>query len=132
MTQDQMHRFAAYMTRLRKEQKLSIRGLADKAGMDSGALTRIEQGKVHTPRPETLRSLASALQVPLADLFLAAGYAIPYDLPSMTPYLQARYGHLPEETLAAANDYFTRLVGEHDVDPNGPDGLKDEIEALFQ
>ena len=51
---------------------------------------------------------------------------IPYDLPSIAPYLQARYGHLPEETLASANDYFQRLIDEHGLDPNGPVALEDK------
>ncbi|MGH3904684.1 MAG: helix-turn-helix domain-containing protein [Pseudonocardiaceae bacterium] len=129
MKHDAAQQFGAYIKRLRTEQKLSMRGLAHKANIDSGALTRIEQGKVDTPQPDTLKALAEALQVPLADMFAMAGYVIPYDLPSLTPYLQARYSHLPEETLASANDYLQRLIDEHGLDPNGPVGLEDETKG---
>jgi len=67
-----------------------------------------------------------ALHVPLTDMFAMAGYVIPCDLPSIAPYLHARYGHLPEDTLASVNDYLTRLIDEHDLDPNGPVALEDE------
>lgn len=127
MNHDAAPQFGEYIKRLRRERKLSMRGLAHEANIDSGALTRIEQGKVSTPQPDTLKALAAALQVPLADMFAMAGYVIPYDLPSIAPYLHARYGHLPEETLASANDYLQKLIEEHGLDPHGPVGSKDEI-----
>jgi len=70
-----------------------------------------------------------ALQVPLADMFAMAGYVIPYDLPSIAPYLHARYSHLPEETRASVNDYFQRLIDEHGLDPHGPVAYEDETNA---
>lgn len=117
--------FGAYIKRLRTEQGLSIRGLADKAGMDSGGLTRLEHGKF-SPHPDTLKALAMALQVPLADMFVMAGYVIPYDLPSIAPYLRARYGSLPEEAISSANDYLQKLIEEHGMDPRGPVEREDE------
>lgn len=125
MKHDAGQQFGAYIKRLRTQQKLSIRALADKIGMDSGALTRLEHGKV-SPKPNTLKSLAIALQVPLADMFVMAGYVIPYDLPSITPYLRARYGSLPEEAIASADDYLQKLIDEHGMDPRGPVALEDE------
>lgn len=127
MNHDTAQRFGDYIKRLRMERKLSIRGLAKQAGIDSGALTRLEHGGVHTPQPGTLKALAMALHVPLADMFVMAGYVIPYDLPSIAPYLHARYGHLPEETLASANDYLQQLIDEHGLDPNGPVAFEDEV-----
>lgn len=125
MKHEAAQKFGAYIKRLRTEQRLSIRGLANKVGMDSGALTRLEHGKV-SPKPNTLKSLAIALQVPLADMFVMAGYVIPYDLPSITPYLRARYSSLPEEAIASANDYLQKLIDEHGLDPRGPVALEDE------
>lgn len=128
MNHDAARQFGAYIKRLRQERQLSMRGLAHQAGIDSGALTRIEQGKVSTPQPDTLKALAIALQVPLADMFAMAGYVIPYDLPSITPYLHARYGHLPEETLTSVNDYLQKLIDEHGLDPQGPVAREDETD----
>ncbi|MGH4012987.1 MAG: helix-turn-helix domain-containing protein [Pseudonocardiaceae bacterium] len=118
--------FGVYIRRLRTEQKLSIRELANKAGIDSGGLTRLEHDKV-SPQPNTLKALAIALQVPLADLFAMAGYVTPYDLPSIAPYLRVRYSSLPEEALSSANDYLQKLIDEHGMDPHGPVEREDEI-----
>ncbi len=126
MNHDAARQFGDYLKHLRQERKLSMRGLAHQANIDSGALTRLEQGKVAAPQPDTLKALAAALQVPLADMFAMAGYVIPYDLPSITPYLRARYGHLPDETLASVNDYLQKLIDEHGLDPHGPVALEDE------
>jgi len=132
MDHDTAHRFGEYIKGLREERKLSIRGLASKSGIDSGGLTRLEHGKRRTPRPDKLKALATALEIPLADMFAMAGYTVPYDLPSMTPYLRARYGHLPEETLSAVNDYLERLIDEHGLDPDGPLDFEDETRESAQ
>ena len=126
MNQAAARQFGEYIKRLRTEQQLSIRGLASKAGIDDGALTRLEHGKVCAPQPGTLKALAMALQVPLADMFAMAGYVIPDDLPSIAPYLCARYGQLPEATLVSVNDYLQRLIEEHGLDPSGPLAFEDE------
>lgn len=132
MDHDTTHRFGGYIKGLREERKLSVRELASKAGINSGALTRLEHGKVRTPHPDTLKVLATALDVPLMELFTMAGYLGPYDLPSMAPYLRARYGHLPEETLSAVNDYLERLIDEHGLDPGGPLDFEDETRESAQ
>jgi len=132
MDHDAAHRLGEYIRRLRKQRKLSIRELATKSGIDNGGLTRLEHGRILSPRPDKLKALAKALEVPLADMFAMAGYTIPYDLPSMAPYLHARYGHLPEETLDAVNDYLERLIDEHGLDPDGPLALEDERSEVSQ
>jgi len=126
MNNDTARTFGEYIKRLRQRQNLSMRGLASEAGIDSGALSRIEHGKIGTPQPDTLKALATALQVSLADVFAMAGYVVPYDLPSITPYLHARYSHLPEDTLTSIDDYLNKLIDEHGLDPSGPRDLEDE------
>jgi transcriptional regulator with XRE-family HTH domain len=118
MDKDNARKFALYLTRLRKQQGLSIRGLAAKAGLDDGALTRLEHGKVHMPRPVTLKVLAIALEVPLADMLTMAGYVIPVELPSLGPYLHAKYGYLPEEAIDSACTYLYELIAEHCPTPD--------------
>lgn len=124
---------AAYVTDHRRRMKLSIRGLATKSGLDSGALTRLEHGETKSPRPETLRALAEALEVPIADIYAAAGHVTPYDLPSLTPYLQTRYGkQLSATAIRDASEYLTRLINEHGLQPDGPAPLEDETTAPLQ
>src|SRR5215470_1229147 len=112
MADDTAQRFGVYIKGLREQQNLSIRGLARKAQINSGVLTRLEHGKITRPQPSTLKVLAEALQVPLADMFATVNYVIPHDLPSLAPYLQAKYCYLPQETLTAANDYLEQLIQE--------------------
>ena len=52
---------------LREKRGLSLRGLAEKAGMDFTTLNRIELGKA-TPRFDTLEKLAKALGVSVREL----------------------------------------------------------------
>lgn len=122
-----INKFGHYLRREREKRKLGIRGLARKAGLDSGALTRLESGE-RMPAPRTLTALAAALEVPLADLFARAGFATPYDLPAVDSYFHARYGHLPEDVLASMSDYCQRLIDEYGFDPNGPADHEDEQE----
>ncbi|HEX3786126.1 MAG TPA: helix-turn-helix transcriptional regulator [Pseudonocardiaceae bacterium] len=120
------NQFGGYIRHLREQRQLSMRGLAKVAGVDSGALTRLESGKT-TPTPGTIKALAIALDVPLADLFVRAGYTTPHDLPSMDAYLHTRYGHLPSDVLDSMNDYCQRLISEHGFEPGGPSDHEDEI-----
>lgn len=131
MTPASTSQFGDYIKNLREERRLSVRGLAAKAGISSGALSRLENGK-RSPQPETLKALATALAVPLSDMFAMAGYTVPYDLPSMSPYLRARYGHLPEGALTSIDDYLKRLIDEYGLDPGGPLALEDEASEPAQ
>lgn len=119
------HQFGDYLHHEREKRKLTIRGLARKAGLDSGALTRLENGG-RNPSTQTLKALADALEVPLADLFARAGFATPYNLPTMDSYLHARYGHLPEDVLASMSDYCRQLIDECGFDTDGPREHEDE------
>jgi transcriptional regulator with XRE-family HTH domain len=125
MEQDATPDLGKYIKRLREDRGLSVRGLATKAGLHNGALSRIENGK-RAPAIDTLKAIATALDVPLMDMFAISGHLTPYDLPSITPYLRARYGHLPKDSLAAIDTYLKRLIDEHDLDPKGPLGYEDE------
>jgi transcriptional regulator with XRE-family HTH domain len=127
MEQIVTNQFGGYIRHLRTQRELSLRGLAKVAGIDSGALTRLENGKT-TPTPRTIKALAVALDVPVADLFVRAGYTTPHDLPTMDAYLHARYGHLPGDVLDAMNDYCQRLIDEYGFDPNGPRAHEDELD----
>ncbi|MDT0309661.1 helix-turn-helix transcriptional regulator [Streptomyces sp. DSM 44917] len=128
MKHDAGQRFGEYITHLRREKNLSTRRLASLAGIDDGALTRLECGKVRTPRPTTVKALATALDVPLADMFARAGYVIPYDLPDVSTYLRVRYGHLPDEALSSLDTYLRDLIDKHGLDPDGPLSREDERE----
>jgi transcriptional regulator with XRE-family HTH domain len=79
--------------------------------VDVAGLSRAENGK-KIPAPETLASLADALDLPLADLYEAAGYPLPQQLPTLRPYLRRAYG-VPDEAAAEIEAYLHRIAAQY-------------------
>ncbi|MBJ6647131.1 hypothetical protein DD630_05870 [Streptomyces sp. BSE7F] len=125
-TRDAQQQFGEYLRGLRQSKGLGVRELARRAELDAGGITRIEQGKIF-PTLDTLKALATALEVPPSDLFTMAGYVIPSDLPSMSTYLRTRYG-LPEDAIASVDEYVQKLMQEKGLNPDGPAPFEDETE----
>jgi transcriptional regulator with XRE-family HTH domain len=116
MNDERARQLGEYIRHLRLDHAASIRGLADRAGIDSGGLTRLESGHVLHPRPDTLSALAQALEVPLADLFARAGYTAPHDLPSVEPYLRTKYDCLSRKETEAITTLVEALTHLHQPD----------------
>jgi transcriptional regulator with XRE-family HTH domain len=96
------------LKRLRLERRMSIRSLAEVAGMDAATVYRIEHGDIASPRPQHLQRIAVALEVDVEDLYALAGYLVPSSLPSLQPYLRAKY-NLPPQAAKQIDEYFTAL-----------------------
>ncbi|WP_312470889.1 helix-turn-helix domain-containing protein [Neobacillus sp.] len=60
---------------LLKERSLSMRKLSEFTKIDTATISRIINGK-RRANPEHLQKMADCLSVPIADLFIAAGYPI--------------------------------------------------------
>ncbi len=129
MDQIRAQQFGQYIQDERKQVRLSARGLCRAAGIDIATLVRLEQGKLKSPRPTTLTSLADALGLPHADVFAMAGYSVPYDLPSLTAFLRSKYTALPEYAVAEIDNYFQQTMDKHGIDLNGPLPGEDEDAA---
>src|SRR3954463_6484369 len=99
MTNNQPLALGALMQQRRQQLGLSLSEVARRAGIDKGTLSLLERGKVTRPQPANLSSLATALELPAGDLFAAADYLQSADLPSLRPYMRAKYRDLPEEAL---------------------------------
>ena len=56
------------LKKIRKEQGLSLRALAEKSGISKSTLNDIENGKSN-PTTETLAKIAKALNIKMSDLF---------------------------------------------------------------
>jgi transcriptional regulator with XRE-family HTH domain len=126
MKEEQARRLGEYIKKLRAERGMGNRELATKAGVDTAYISRLERGFYKSPRPDSLRGIAKALGIPLADLFAMADYVMPYDLPNFGPYLRAKYGDLPEEAVSALDAYFDRITADHGLNPAGPAPGEDE------
>jgi transcriptional regulator with XRE-family HTH domain len=107
----------------REAKGLSIRKLADIAGLHHSFLSKLEAGAYEHVSAESLMALASALELPPADLFSLAGYRLPESLPSFGPYLRTRYGQeLSPADLSALTHLFDALRARGD----GADEVDDE------
>jgi transcriptional regulator with XRE-family HTH domain len=105
---------------------LSTRALAAQCGIDMATIVRLEQGAFAEPRPDTLRVVAEALGVSLADVFAMAVYAIPTDLPAFAPYLRSKYRDLPPPALKELERSFAQIAERYGLDAAGPAPGEDE------
>lgn len=111
---------------------LSLNEVARRAGVDPAGLFRIETSD-RLPTPDTLAVLADALGLPLADLYEAAGYPLPEQLPSIRPYLRRAY-NVPDEAAREIEDYLTRIAAQYggpalprDGEDEAPDNEQDQV-----
>ncbi len=95
----------------RLERGERLEDVAARAGVDVAGLSRAENGK-KIPAPETLAGLAHALDLPLADLYEAAGYPLPQQLPTLRPYLRRAYG-VPDEAVEEIEAYLHRIAAQY-------------------
>jgi len=112
MNEQNRTNLAATVRRLRTKRGLSIRGLAAAAEVDFGWLAKLERDPGVSPGPRVLRSLAQALEIEAAELFLAAGIEDEESLPKLAPYLRAKYD-LPDDAVAQLEAHFQLLNERH-------------------
>lgn len=121
-------RLAATLRDAREAGGLSIRRVAERAGIHHAGLARIELGE-QRPTPETLQRLAHVLELDEADLLALAGYRLPERLPSFPAYLRTKY-RMPAEAEADLNAYFERLSQRYRIEPHHElDGGGDDAAA---
>jgi transcriptional regulator with XRE-family HTH domain len=62
---------------VRRLKELSLKAVADPAGISAAYLQKLERDQVKRPSPHVLHSLADVLEVPYMALMEAAGYVVP-------------------------------------------------------
>lgn len=122
MDDKQAARFGAFIAKARQAKDMSQVDVGKAAGMSSSTVVRIEQGKFSAPRADKLARIAAVLDVPLADVFAAADYAVPDELPNFSHYMYAKYGQLLDDTtLQRIDKYVLRIARqEAGIDLNRP------------
>jgi len=103
----------------REELGLSTRQLSAQAGVNDVTIVRIERGEFAAPRPDKLSRLTDALGLRLADIFAMADYVAPTQLPTLAPYLQAKYPGLPDDAVAAIGRYAARTAKRYGINVEG-------------
>ncbi|MGQ4272201.1 helix-turn-helix domain-containing protein [Nocardiopsis changdeensis] len=112
MTDEQANDFGECIRKLRMARGWSARQLASFANIDASVVTHLESGKARKPQVSTLRDLASALDIPLAELFVAAGYATTCQVPCIGVHLRLCYSHLPEEVIQKIEAFANQEIAE--------------------
>ena len=126
MDREQAKKLGEYLKQARTTKGLSLRKLEEMTGIHHVTLGRFEAGSFAAPQPDKLASIAEALELPLADVFTHAEYAVPADLPSFTPYMRSKYTDLPDEAVEKIERYAQRLARKHGVHLDGPTNGQDE------
>ena len=97
----------------RERAGLSLRNLEAITGIPRTTLNRLERNQVDDPSADTLLRLADALELNSDDLFILMGHQPSTDLPSLTPYLRAKY-RLPPSALAEARQALREIFKKYD------------------
>lgn len=100
----------------REECGLSMRGLARATEIHQATIVRLEAGSIVAPRPDKLSRIAQVLGMSGADVFALAGYTAPTDLPTLRPYLSARYHGLLSEDIDKIETYVARIAKKRGFD----------------
>lgn len=103
----------AMIRQARERAKLSLRNLEAITGISRTMLHRLELDQVDDPSADTLLRLADALELNSDDLFILMGHQPSADLPSLTPYLRAKY-RLPPHVLAEACQALHRIFEKYE------------------
>lgn len=105
----------AFVRTRRKQLGLSAYAAAQRAGLHRSYWSKLEGGEYEAPNPKTLAGIATALDVPIEQLYEIVGYeTTSQSLPSFRPYLRARY-HLPHQAVVELERYFDLLRSYYDI-----------------
>jgi transcriptional regulator with XRE-family HTH domain len=123
-----LQQLGGLLKRERERAGLTVRQLADAAGLVASTVSRLENGFIATPRPDHLQRLAGALEIDVEELYAAVGYLTEGALPELRPYLRTKYG-LTDEQASQIEGYMQGLrdtnqqsgkEGRHDTRDEAP------------
>jgi|SRR5690242_19257947 transcriptional regulator with XRE-family HTH domain len=103
----------AMIRQARERAGLSLRHVEAITGVSRPTLNRLEHDQIDHPTPDLLHRLAEALELDSDDLFAHVGYRSGDKLPSIAPYLRARY-HLPPRAVAEASAALRDILNKYD------------------
>lgn len=105
----------------RERARLSLRMLEALTGVSRPTLNRLELDQLDHPSPELLHQVAAALELNSDDLFAFVGYRPSSSLPSLAPYLRAKY-QLPPDAVAEVQTALRDILDKYDrVGDHGAD-----------
>jgi transcriptional regulator with XRE-family HTH domain len=108
----------------RLKRGLSMRRVAVQAGCNVATVAALEAGTILSPQPSTLKAFAEALGIELGELYAVGNWLPAQPLPSLAPYMRAKYHDLPEAAIAELERYADQLIERHGG--RGPIAREDE------
>jgi transcriptional regulator with XRE-family HTH domain len=124
LTSEKLQELASLLLARRESLNLSAREVARRAGVDVGVVIRLERADNPRPRLENLKAIGEVLGIPAADLYAAADALPVGQLPSLRPYMRAKYRDLSDEALAEVEAFIDELTAKHGT--AGPMNGEDE------
>jgi transcriptional regulator with XRE-family HTH domain len=124
LTPAQARRLGHFISTRRVQRGLSMRELARQIDANIATISFLEAGTLLSPQPDTLKAIARVLGVPISDLFVIADWLPAGELPTLRPYLRAKYRGLDEAALAELERYAEQLTERHGG--TGPIDREDE------
>lgn len=121
MDEKQAREFGQYLQKHRETAGISIRGLAERVGVNQATITRFERGEVAFPRVDILEAIAEHLDLAVTDLLAMSGYPQSSELPHLQPYLRAKYSGLSPAALAEIEAVIAREIPQTRGPINGED-----------
>lgn len=106
------------LSKKRTESGLSVAELARRGDLPVSVVWKIEQGMIASPRAESLIAIGDVLGIPSIDLFTIVGWVRANELPSIGPYLRAKYADLPEETSLEVEKRVTTSIPNKETPAN--------------
>ncbi len=104
-------KLGAAIRRHREAAGLHRKQLAERCGVETSTISRLEAGEFREPRPEKLQRIARALEIDFEDLFALAGYAPAGSLPGLPIFLRQKVG-LSKTEAERVERYVERIKGQ--------------------
>ena len=96
-----------------------MRALARAINGNIATISVIEAGTILSPQPDTLKAITRALGLSISDLYVPIGWLPAGELPTLRPYLRAKYDDLDEQAIADIEAYAQARAQRHGS--TGPD-----------
>ncbi|MBV9857243.1 MAG: helix-turn-helix domain-containing protein [Streptosporangiaceae bacterium] len=110
---DQPVTLGAYIRAGRERANFSLRNVEQVTGIPRNTLHRLEVDEIDKPDARMLGTLANALELKVADLLAFIGMTPSQELPSLAPYLRAKY-KLPPDAAAEADTRIREILDRYD------------------
>jgi transcriptional regulator with XRE-family HTH domain len=101
-----------YLEQGRQNAGLSLRQLAAASDIPMSTVNRLLKDEVESPSAEHLQQLANVLELDPAEVFAFIGVTPPQGLPSVAPYLRAKY-KLSGDALSEAEQQLRRIIEKY-------------------